>query len=102
MLTSNKWPTRQVRYTPGVATPLVGTHTVGVLGEYPSLSEAVADLLAAFFEEGIDRVEHGMGDGMRLRRDRGDGHAFDAGVESKPHFGDGALGILQRHEGRRQ
>src|SRR5204863_4841178 len=46
MMTSNKWPTRHVRYVPGHPAPIAaGTYTVGMFGStYPSLSEAFAEL----------------------------------------------------------
>ena len=45
MMTTNKWPTRSIRFTPGAPSPIAaGSYDVGVSGAYPSLSEAVADL----------------------------------------------------------
>ncbi|MFN8178070.1 MAG: T9SS type A sorting domain-containing protein [bacterium] len=45
MVTSSKWPTRFLRFTPGApAAVAAGTYTVGSGGAYPSLTEAVADL----------------------------------------------------------
>ena len=45
MMTTNKWPTRFFRFTPGVPATLAGgTYTVGSGGNYPSLTEAVADV----------------------------------------------------------
>jgi uncharacterized repeat protein (TIGR02543 family) len=46
MNTTNKWPTRHLRFTPGPAAPLVAfTYDVGPGSPfYPNLSEAVADL----------------------------------------------------------
>ncbi len=44
-MTTNKWPTRFIRFTPGAPAPLAGgTYTVGAGQAYPSLSEAIADL----------------------------------------------------------
>jgi Divergent InlB B-repeat domain len=45
MMTSNKWPTRHVRYTPGAPAPIPGgEYTVGIIASYPNLNEAFADL----------------------------------------------------------
>ncbi len=45
MMTSNKWPTRHVRFTPGAPTPIPGgDYTVGMVATYPNLNEAFADL----------------------------------------------------------
>ena len=45
MLTTNKWPTRFIRFFPGGPTAIAGgTYGVGVGQTYPNLSEAVADL----------------------------------------------------------
>src|SRR5439155_18333491 len=45
MLTTNRWPNRFIRFSPGTATPLAaGSYNVGVGQTYPSLTEAVADL----------------------------------------------------------
>ena len=45
MMTTNKWPVRGIRFTPGAPVPIAaGSYDVGSGGVYPSLSEAVADL----------------------------------------------------------
>ena len=45
LLSSNKWPDRHVRFTPGPPTPIAGgTYTVGAGGTYPNLNEAAAAL----------------------------------------------------------
>jgi len=45
LLTTNVWPKRHLRFTPGAPTPLAGGHyTVGAGGDYASLSEACAEL----------------------------------------------------------
>ncbi len=45
MMTTNKWPTRNVRFTPGTTTPIpAGTLSVGLFSGYPSISEAFADM----------------------------------------------------------
>ena len=42
---STKWPDHNFRFTPGAPTPIAGgTYTVGVAGNYFSLSEAIADI----------------------------------------------------------
>jgi hypothetical protein len=38
------WPSLFFRFTPGTASPLSGSYEIGAGGDYPSLSEAVADL----------------------------------------------------------
>ena len=45
MLTTNRWPSRNIRFTPGNPSPLTaGTYTVGSGQTYVSLTDAVADL----------------------------------------------------------
>lgn len=42
---STQWPSHNFRFTPGTAAALVGgTYTVGLTGNYYSLSEAIADI----------------------------------------------------------
>jgi hypothetical protein len=41
----DEWPTTNYRFTPGIPVPvLAGTYTVGISGNYTSLSEAIADV----------------------------------------------------------
>lgn len=45
LLTTNAWPTRNLRFTPGTPTPIpAGNYFVGAGGDWPSFSEAVAEL----------------------------------------------------------
>jgi uncharacterized repeat protein (TIGR02543 family) len=45
MLTTNKWPTRFIRFTPTTLSPIAaGLYNVGIGQTYPNLTDAVADL----------------------------------------------------------
>lgn len=45
MITSNKWPSKFFRFTPGSPTPLAGgTYTIGASQTFPNITEALAEI----------------------------------------------------------